>query len=157
MENITYRVEQLQRWRAEVEALKPDVIADRLTRLDGRVDTLIRVFTALMLGLIAALGGTSPPTRAANGDLDRSFAGYGTNGRVIGDPLRLGQILINYANNAVKFTEHGEISIILRQTGETDDAVQILQQGGVELLRKPFRMNELWYAVNKSLGVNTGT
>lgn len=32
----------------------------------------------------------------------------------IGDPLRLGQILINYANNAVKFTEKGEISIIVR-------------------------------------------
>ena len=57
MENITYRVEQLERWRAEVDALKPDVIVERLTNLDGRVDTLIRVFTALMVGLIAALGG----------------------------------------------------------------------------------------------------
>ena len=32
----------------------------------------------------------------------------------IGDPLRLGQILINYANNAVKFTKKGEIRIIVR-------------------------------------------
>ena len=28
-----------------------------------------------------------------------------------GDPLRLGQILLNFANNAVKFTEKGEIAI----------------------------------------------
>ncbi|WP_176451950.1 response regulator [Rhodoferax sp. TH121] len=33
---------------------------------------------------------------------------------LIGDPLRLGQVLINYANNAIKFTEKGEISIAVR-------------------------------------------
>jgi len=30
---------------------------------------------------------------------------------LIGDPLRIGQVLINYANNAVKFTEQGDIAI----------------------------------------------
>ncbi|MDR2839297.1 MAG: PAS domain S-box protein [Azonexus sp.] len=31
-----------------------------------------------------------------------------------GDPLRLGQILVNYANNAVKFTDRGKIDISVR-------------------------------------------
>jgi PAS domain S-box-containing protein len=30
---------------------------------------------------------------------------------VVGDPLRLGQVLINYGNNAVKFTDQGEIQV----------------------------------------------
>ncbi|MEN8613891.1 response regulator [Dehalogenimonas sp. THU2] len=33
---------------------------------------------------------------------------------LIGDQLRIGQIIINYANNAVKFTEQGEILISVR-------------------------------------------
>lgn len=40
--------------------------------------------------------------------------------RLIGDPLRLGQILINYTNNAIKFTEQGEIDIIIRIKEQSD-------------------------------------
>jgi len=35
---------------------------------------------------------------------------------LIGDPLRLGQILINLANNAVKFTDKGKISITVEES-----------------------------------------
>jgi two-component system sensor histidine kinase/response regulator len=33
---------------------------------------------------------------------------------LIGDPLRIGQVLINVASNAVKFTERGEIAILVQ-------------------------------------------
>ena len=42
---------------------------------------------------------------------------------LVGDPLRLGQILINYCNNAVKFTEHGEVHVQIRCREETDHDV----------------------------------
>ncbi len=42
---------------------------------------------------------------------------------LMGDPLRVGQILINYANNAVKFTNTGDITLQIRVAEESDDDV----------------------------------
>ncbi|MES2297474.1 MAG: response regulator [Pseudomonadota bacterium] len=38
-------------------------------------------------------------------------------GELVGDPLRLGQVLVNLANNAVKFTQHGDIVVGVERIG----------------------------------------
>jgi len=44
---------------------------------------------------------------------------------LIGDPLRLGQVLINLGNNATKFTENGEIVVGIKQVSATPDEVEL--------------------------------
>ncbi|MBI4986579.1 MAG: response regulator, partial [Rhodocyclales bacterium] len=44
---------------------------------------------------------------------------------LIGDPLRFGQVLVNLGNNAVKFTERGEIVVGIEKVRATDDQVEL--------------------------------
>jgi two-component system, sensor histidine kinase and response regulator len=63
--------------------------------LDNVATLIVEKASAKGLELVFDVGGDVPP-------------------RLVGDPLRVGQVLINYANNAVKFTERGEIDVVVR-------------------------------------------
>ncbi|MGA7748953.1 MAG: response regulator, partial [Gallionella sp.] len=67
---------------------------------------------------------------------------------LIGDPLRLSQVLINLAGNAVKFTQRGEVLVRVARARETNDEVVLrftvidtgigMSQKEIDKLFKPF-------------------
>jgi two-component system, sensor histidine kinase and response regulator len=67
---------------------------------------------------------------------------------VQGDNLRIGQILINFCSNAIKFTNHGNIKINIRKTFENHDQLKLtfevedtgigISESGIEELFTPF-------------------
>jgi signal transduction histidine kinase/CheY-like chemotaxis protein/CHASE3 domain sensor protein len=58
---------------------------------------------------------------------------------LLGDPLRLGQILTNFVNNAVKFTERGEIRLEIQLLERTGEKVQLkfsVRDSGIGMTRE---------------------
>ncbi len=76
---------------------------------------------------------------AAQKDLELLIAESGRlPARLVGDPMRLTQVLTNLASNAVKFTEQGEVVI----------GVEALQQHGLHLLMR-------FYVRDTGIGIST--
>ncbi len=61
---------------------------------------------------------------------------------VVGDSLRVGQVLINFANNAVKFTQQGEIGIVVTASERTERSVDLtfsVRDSGIGLSAEQIR------------------
>lgn len=62
--------------------------------------------------------------RAADKQLELLFAvAPSVPSHLEGDPLRLGQVLINLMNNAIKFTERGEVMLSISELSREQDEV----------------------------------
>ena len=59
--------------------------------------------------------------------------------KLLGDPLKISQILINLVGNSVKFTENGTVAIRVKKTDETDSHVKLhfeIEDNGVGISKK---------------------
>ena len=68
--------------------------------------------------------------------------------RLVGDPLRLGQVLLNLASNAIKFTDHGEVAVSVAPIVTTGSSITLrfsvsdtgigLSESQIKRIFKPF-------------------
>ena len=75
---------------------------------------------------------------------------------LIGDPHRLTQIIVNLLNNAVKFTERGEVALESMLLAEEDDRVQLkfsVRDTGIGL--SPAQINKLFQPFTQADGSTT--
>jgi two-component system sensor histidine kinase/response regulator len=70
---------------------------------------------------------------------------------LIGDPLRLGQVVINLVNNAIKFTERGEITVGVHTVAKEADGVRLrfdVKDTGIGLTEE--QRNKLFQAFSQA-------
>ena len=72
---------------------------------------------------------------------------------LIGDPLRLGQVLLNLVGNAIKFTEQGHVSIAVTVVERTAQQVRLrfcIEDTGIGLM--PAQVNSLFQSFHQADG-----
>ena len=95
----------------------------------GRLDLEARPFAlgALVEETVELLS----PRAQAKGLEIASSADEQLPARVIGDPARLRQVLLNLAGNAVKFTEHGGVAVIAEPGHKPDEIRFVVRDTGI--------------------------
>lgn len=93
----------------------------------GRLD--LECIELSTVELIEGVAETLAPQAAAKGLSLTAFVAADVPDRVMGDPLRLQQILFNLLGNAVKFTEAGSIRLTLENAGESLLRIRVADTG----------------------------
>jgi PAS domain S-box-containing protein len=97
----------------------------------GRLDLKARPFAlgAMVEEVVELLA----PRAQAKGIEIASFVDERLPATLIGDAARLRQVLLNLAGNAIKFTEHGGVAVIVEATGQDDDIRFVERDTGIGL------------------------
>ena len=130
--HLLQRDVQEPRQRARVEKVGAsaqhllDLINDVLDLSKIEAGRLVLEHTAFSLAQVCAIVDAQLRERAADRGL-QWFVQLDPRLQVSlqGDPLRLGQVLLNFASNAIKFTEHGSVTLAARLLAATGDILHI--------------------------------
>jgi signal transduction histidine kinase/CheY-like chemotaxis protein len=79
--------------------------------------------------LIEGVAEALAPQAAAKGLKLAAYVAADVPERVLGDPLRLRQILFNLLGNALKFTEKGSVRLSLERAGEKELCIKVVDTG----------------------------
>ncbi len=97
----------------------------------GKLDLEARPFA--LVAMVEEAVELLAPRAQAKGIEIASFVDDGLPHRVVGDIARLRQVLLNLAGNAIKFTEHGGVAVIVEPDEHTNEIRFLVRDTGIGL------------------------